>query len=225
YFPTCYRLADQLLPAGALRPVLLGWVVRETIAQGHIAHAQALLGKYAAAAQAPADWVTQLRGELIDHQALAIGSPAPSLKLRYANGRPLTLRELRGKLVYLVFWDSRSPAGQRLLPHARELMTALAGQPVEIVMAALDETPAHWQQLACATPAPGGLQTYVPLDQQAAVRQAYGLTRLPSAVLIAEDGTLLNLHPRDLSSRQLQDDLRAAVGRAAAYKAVALSNL
>lgn len=226
YFPTCYRLADQLLAASPLRPVVLGRVVRETIGQGHIAHAQALLDRYAATAQAPAGWVAQLRGELLDHRNLAIGSPAPALKLRYANGRPLTLTELRSKLVYLVFWDSSSPAGQRLLPYAKQLTLALAGQPVEVVMAALDSTPTYWQQhVACATPAPSGIQTYLPLDQQAAIRQAYGLTRLPSAVLIAEDGTLLNLHPHDLSSRQLQDDLRAAVGRAAAYRAVALGNL
>ena len=226
YFPTCYRLADKLLPTGPMRPVVLGRVVRETIAQGHVAHAQALLATYASTAQAPASWVALLRTDLADHQSLAIGSPAPPLTLRTTDGRTLTLAAFRGKLLYLTFWDSRYPAGQRLLPYAKELTANLNGKPIVIVMAALDDAPAYWQQtVAAALPGLPGVQGYVPLAEQQAVRQAYNLSRLPGAVLIAEDGTLLDLHPRDLSSRPLQDDLQAAVGRAAAYKAVALGQL
>ncbi|NML64560.1 redoxin family protein [Hymenobacter sp. RP-2-7] len=226
YFLTCYRLADKLLPTGPMRPVVLGRVVRETIEQGHVAHAQSLLATYAASNQVPASWVALLRSDFADHQSLAIGSPAPPLTLRATDGRKLTLADFKGKLVYITFWDSRFPAGQRLLPFAKELVQNLAGQPIVVVMAALDDAPTYWQQsVAGATPGLGGVQAYVPLAEQRAVRQAYNLNRLPSAVLIAEDGTLLDLHPRDLSSRPLQDDLRAAVGRAAAYKAVALSQL
>jgi hypothetical protein len=42
---------------------------------------------------------------------------------------------------------------------------------------------------------------------------------------LAEDGTILDPHPKRLSSRALQDDLKAAVGRGAAYRAVTLSQL
>ena len=93
-------------------------------------------------------------------------------------------------------------------------------------MVALDESLTHWQQtVACASPALTGVQVSVPAGRQEALRQAYSIERLPSPVLIAEDGTLLDLHPRNLSSRPLQDELKAAVGRAAAYRAVALSGL
>jgi hypothetical protein len=65
-----------------------------------------------------------------------------------------------------------------------------------------------------------GVQAYVPPQNQANVRQLYGLSRLPASVLLAEDGTILDPHPKRVSSRALQDDLKAAVGRAAAYRAV-----
>ncbi|MEJ7664820.1 MAG: thioredoxin-like domain-containing protein [Hymenobacter sp.] len=206
--------------------MVLGRLVLETIRQGHIAHAQALLTTYAATAQAPAGWVALLRTDLADHQSFAIGSPAPEIPLRLVNGRPLSLRSLRGKLVYLMFWDSRYPAGQREIPYLKELTTALVGQPIEIVMVALDENLTTWQQgIACASPSLGGIQVHVSVGSLPTVRQAYSIERLPSAVLIAEDGTLLDLHPRALSSRPLQDDLKAAMGRAAAYRAVALNEL
>jgi hypothetical protein len=225
YYPTCYELADKLLHAQA-RPVVLGRIVLETIRQGHVAHAQAMLTTYAATAHAPAGWVALLRSDLADNQSFAIGSVAPPVSLRTADGRALSLASFKGKLVYLMFWDSRFPAGQRELPHLKELTAAIAGQPIVIVMAALDEPPTNWQQtVACANPPYGGVQAYVPASQKEALRQAYSIERLPSAVVIAEDGTLLDLHPHLLSSRALQDDLKAAVGRAAAYRAVALNKL
>lgn len=225
YYPTCYELADRLLQAQA-RPVVLGRIVLETIRQGHIAHAQAMLTTYAATAHAPTGWVALLRSDLADNQSLAIGSVAPPVSLRTTDGRALSLADFKGKLVYMLFWDSRFPAGQRELPYVKELTTALAGQPIVVVMAALDEPPTAWHQtMAKARPPYTGVQAHVPANQVAALRQAYGIQRLPTAVVIAEDGTLLDLHPRLLSSRALQDDLKAAVGRAAAYRAVALNKL
>ncbi|QKG56203.1 redoxin family protein [Hymenobacter sp. BRD128] len=225
YYPVCYQLADKLLRAQA-RPVVLGRIVLETIRQGHVAHAQAMLNTYAATAQAPAGWVALLRTDLADNQSFAIGSAAPPVLLRTVDGQNLSLADFRGKLVYLMFWDSRFPASQREIPFLKELTASLAGQPIVIVMAALDESLTNWQQtVACAEPALSGVQAYVPTGQREAVRQAYSIERLPSAVVIAEDGTLLDLHPRVLSSRALQDDLKAAVGRAAAYRAVALNKL
>jgi len=225
YYPVCYQLADKLLRADA-RPVVLGRIVLETIRQGHVAHAQAMLTTYAATAHAPAGWVALLRTDLADNQSFAIGSVAPPVALRTADGHQLSLADFRGKLVYLMFWDSRFPAGQRELPYLKEVTAAIAGQPIVIVMAALDESLTNWQQtVANAKPPFSGVQAYVPANQKEGLRQAYSIERLPSAVLIAEDGTLLDLHPRTLSSRQLQDDLKAAVGRAAAYRAVALNKL
>jgi hypothetical protein len=125
-----------------------------------------------------------------------------------------------------MFWDTRFPASQHELPFFKEVTEALKGQPVVILAVALDEQPDTWQKVVMSATAPlPGVHVSVPFGNQAAVRQAYGLNKLPSAVLLAEDGTILDPHPKRLSSRALQDDLKAAVGRAAAYRAVTLSQL
>lgn len=225
YYPACYQIGAQLLH-GPMRPVVLGRVLLETFRFGHIAHAKALLADYEATAQAPRRWLEQLRAAQVAHAALAIGSPAPVLPLRLANGDSLHLADYKGKLVYLMFWDTRLPASQHELPYFKEVTQALAGKPVVIVAVALDEQRDTWQQLvAQASPALTGVQAYVPAARQAAVRQAYALNKLPAAVLLAEDGTVLDAHPKRLSSRALQDDLKAAVGRGAAYRAVVVSQL
>jgi peroxiredoxin len=220
YYPTCYKLAAQQL-RGAMRPVILGRVLLETFRFGHVDHAKALLADYAANAQAPARWVAQLRAEQAAHAALAIGSVAPNLPLRTATGDSLRLADYRGKLVYIMFWDTRYPASQHETPFLKELTQSLKGQPIVILSVALDEQPEGWQQAVTQNHSVmTGVQAYVPPQNQANVRQLYGLSRLPASVLLAEDGTILDPHPKRVSSRALQDDLKAAVGRAAAYRAV-----
>ncbi|RZK24366.1 MAG: TlpA family protein disulfide reductase [Hymenobacter sp.] len=225
YYPACYQLAAVLLH-GPMRPVVLGRVLLETFRFGHVSHAKALLSEYKAKGQAPPRWVEQLRAAQVAHATLAIGSPAPALPLRTITGDTLPLASLRGKLVYLMFWDTRFPASQHELPFLKEVTQAVAGQPVAIVVVALDEQSDSWHKtLMQAKPALTGTQAFVPPAAQARVRQAYGLDKLPTAVLLAEDGTILDPHPKRLSSRALQDDLKAAIGRAAAYRAVTLSQL
>jgi hypothetical protein len=225
YYPACYQVAAQLLH-GPMRPIMLGRVLLETFRFGHIAHAKALLADYEATAQAPRRWLEQLRAAQVANAALAIGSQAPRLPLCTASGDSIRLADYRGKLVYLMFWDTRFPSSQHELPFFKEVTEALKGQPVVILAVAVDEQFDTWQQTVLqANPAIPGLHAYVPPARQAAVRQLYGLGKLPSAVLLAEDGTILDPHPKRLSSRALQDDLKAAVGRGAAYRAVTLSRL
>jgi hypothetical protein len=225
YYPTCYQLAAQLLQ-GPMRPVVLGRILLETFRFGHVVHAKALLADYEATAQAPPRWVEQLRAAQTASEALAIGSAAPPLPLRTAAGDSLDLASFQGKLVYLMFWDTRFPSSQHEIPFLKEVTQVLADQPIVIVAVALDEQLSNWQRIAVLNNPPlAGVQAYVLPELQAGVRQAYGLDKLPGAVLLAEDGTILDPHPKRLSSRALQDDLKAAVGRAAAYRAVALSRL
>lgn len=224
YYPTCYQVAAAL--RGPMRPIVMGRVLLETFRFGHIAHAKALLSDYEATAQAPRRWLEQLRAAQATHAALAIGSRPPSLPLLTANGDSVRLSDLRGKLVYLMFWDTRLPASQHEFPFFKEVTDALKGQPVVILSVALDEELGTWHRtVAQSDPLLPGTQAYVPPVRQAAVRRAYGLNKLPTAVLLAEDGTILDPHPKRLSSRALQDDLKAAVGRGAAYRAVTLSRL
>ncbi len=225
YYPACYQLAAQLL-TGPMRPLVLGRVLLETFRLGHVTHARALLAEYEATSKAPRRWIDQLRAAQVASEALAIGSDAPPLPLRTTTGDSLSLADYRGKLVYLMFWDTRFPASQHEQPYLKELVQVLNGQPIAIVAVALDEQLGNWNKTVVqAVPPLPGVQTYVPADQQAAVRRAYGINKLPAAVLLAEDGTILDAHPKRISSRALQDDLKNAIGRAAAYRAVVVSRL
>ncbi|MDQ2770186.1 MAG: hypothetical protein M3Y54_06770 [Bacteroidota bacterium] len=223
YYPACYQLAGQRLQ-GQSRAVVQGLVVRETIRNGHVAHAEVLLADFAAHGAAPAAWVQPLREQLAAHRAQAIGSPAPPLPigLRSLAGDTVQLARYAGNLVYLLLWDTRLPAGQREIVPLKRLVAQFAGQPIRFVALALDEDAAVWHRLIATDPPVPGVQVLVPPTAGAALRAAYDPTMLPAAVLLAEDGTILHFHARRPSHLLLPDDIKAAFGRAAAYRAVKL---
>jgi thiol-disulfide isomerase/thioredoxin len=220
YYPACYQLAARTFK-GAMRPIILGRVLLETFRFGHYDHATAMLADYTASAQAPPAWLALLHRDLEAHKEMAIGTPAPPLPLRTMEGDSVRLAVYRGRLVYVMFWDSRLPLSQRELPYLKEVVKQFAGKPIVFVSAAFDEGANKKLPPGTAT-APSVEPAVVPARARPKVRQAYDIETLPSFVLIAEDGTVLDPNPKRLSSRALLDDLQAAFGKAAAYRAVRL---
>ncbi|WP_345236116.1 hypothetical protein [Hymenobacter saemangeumensis] len=223
YYPACYQLADRTFK-GALRPLILGRVLLETFRFGHIEHARAMLKDYATTAGAPAPWLELLRRDLDEHKELAIGAPAPPLPLHTPEGDTVRLAVYTGRLVYVMFWDSRLPMSQRELPYLKEVVKEFAGKPIVFVSAGFDDA-ASKKLPAAAVAAPSVAPAVVPPKARPAVRESYDIETLPSFVLIAEDGTVLDPNPKRLSSHALLDDLRAAFGKAAAYRAVSVKNV
>ncbi len=223
YYPACYQLAGQRLQ-GQSQAVVQGLVVRETIRNGHVAHADALLADFATHRAAPTAWVQPLREQLAAHRAQAIGSVAPPLPtgLRSLAGDTVELARYAGYLVYVLLWDTRLPASQREIVPLKRLVAQFTGQTIRFVALALDEDPASWHRLVTTDPAVPGVQVLVPPTASAALRAAYDPTVLPAAVLLAEDGTILQFRARRPSHLLLPDDIKAAFGRAAAYRAVKL---
>lgn len=68
---------------------------------------------------------------VINH--LTKGREAPDLTGMDSAGRSLRLSDFRGKVVYLLFWNSRMQERERVLRMVAETRQRLAGKPVEVV--------------------------------------------------------------------------------------------
>ncbi|MEJ7660536.1 MAG: TlpA disulfide reductase family protein [Hymenobacter sp.] len=71
-----------------------------------------------------------LRAAVRAHLALATGRPAPDFTLPDASGRPVALRSLRGKVVYLDFWATWCAPCLAEMPASRALRQRFAGRDV-----------------------------------------------------------------------------------------------
>lgn len=64
---------------------------------------------------------------------LAVGKLAPDFQAVGADGKPLSLSQLRGKVVVLFYWFSACGPCIREIPHERELAQKMSGRPFTLV--------------------------------------------------------------------------------------------
>jgi peroxiredoxin len=125
--------------------------------------------------------------------ALAISRPprlleAPDFTLPDVEGRPVRLRELRGKLVFLNFWATWCPPCRLEMPSMERLYQTFKETEFAMLAVSIDR-----QGVEAVKPFVEELQLTFPalLDQKSEVARQYGLRGLPSTYLIDPEGRLI----------------------------------
>lgn len=155
-----------------------------------------------------------LRQAMRAHQRLTSGQPAPDFTLTDASGKAVSLRDLRGKVVYLDFWASWCGPCLAEMPASNELRKQFAGRDVAFVYLSLDTKPQAWQQAVAARQLTGPNSVHLRTDQEfgSAVALAYGVQSIPSYWLIGCDGRLVqNGAPRPSEGAKTVAALEAAL--------------
>jgi thiol-disulfide isomerase/thioredoxin len=113
---------------------------------------------------------------------------APPLSARGAGGESVTLENLRGKLVLIVFWGTSCAPCLNELPDLERLAGRYRGEGLAVVPVCVDEADAAVARRVAAGQAPR-LPVYT--DPTGAARVSYDVQTLPTAVLVATNGDLL----------------------------------
>ena len=144
--------------------------------------------------------------------ALEVGQPAPPLSLPDAAGTPLDLKALQGKVVYVDFWASWCGPCRHSFPWMNAMQEKYGPQGFAILGINLDEEPADAAGFLAKMPA----KFQVLYDRSGASPTAYGVTGMPTSVLIGRDGTVLFQHIgfTKEGSVGLEDAIATAVGAA-----------
>jgi peroxiredoxin len=155
-----------------------------------------------------------LRQAMRAHQRLISGQPAPDFTLTDAAGKTMSLRDLRGKVVYLDFWASWCGPCLAEMPASNDLREQFAGREVAFVYISLDTKPGAWQQALVARQLTGPNSVHLRADREfgSAVALAYGVQGIPSYWLIGRDGRLVqNGAPRPSEGAKTVAALEAAL--------------
>lgn len=116
-------------------------------------------------------------------------NPAPEITVTsLADGSPLKLSALKGKVVMLNFWATWCPPCREEMPSMMKLNSAMAGKPFQMVAVSIDE--GGKQDVESFFNKSGfSLPTY--FDTNGSASKAYGITGVPESFIIDKNGVIV----------------------------------
>ncbi len=141
--------------------------------------------------------------------ALEAGQPAPDFTLAGADGKPLQLAGLRGKLVYLDFWASWCAPCRLSFPWMNAMQEKYGPGGLVVLGVNVDQRRPDADRFLAQVPA----KFTIAYDPQGTAPKLYAIKGMPSSVLIDPQGRVLLVHAgfRDEERDELEARIRAAL--------------
>ncbi len=142
----------------------------------------------------------------LDDRPPLIGRPAPDFTLRDTEGTPVTLSDLRGKVVWINFWATWCNPCRKELPDIQRLYNEKRAEGLEVFAI-------NWQDGrddAAEFFADRELTIPVLLDGDGAVYDQYRLQGLPDSFFIDRGGNIAAVQYGALSEEKMRERLEQA---------------
>ncbi|MEM7411712.1 MAG: TlpA disulfide reductase family protein [Myxococcota bacterium] len=139
------------------------------------------------------------------------GSAAPAFSLpRVPGAQPVTLDDLRGRVVLLNFWATWCKPCEDEMPAMQRLHEALVADGLELVAISVDETEAPVESFQQRL----GLTFPILWDGDQAVAESYQAYRFPETLLIDRDGVVVERYigPREWDDPSYIERIRRLLG-------------
>ncbi len=222
---TLYRLAKVV--GGDEVPALLEALARENPVRDVRGQAMLALLRRADEArdeQAARRWWNELSQRYGDERAyqwdlkrfdpdrkVAVGKPVPSFEVTTLEGKKLTDRDLRGKVVLLDFWATWCGPCIGEMPHLHEAYRKFHDRGFEIVSFSLDASPDAVKEFRKGEWKMPWTHVFLEGGFDSKVAQAFEVSGIPEPVLVGRDGTIVAVEPDTRGS-----DLLGAIEKALA---------
>lgn len=155
------------------------------------------------------------------YQPVAAGTSAIDFTLPDLNGKPVSLKDFKGKVVFLNFWATWCKPCEEEMPSIEALHNGLKGQPFEIVAVSVDSDGVDTVKKYAAK---YGLTFRILHDRGGKVKELYKTTGVPETFIIDQNGVVAEKiwGPRDWSNRahlgMVFDLLKNGPKQSTAYK-------
>jgi len=134
--------------------------------------------------------VEKLQQKIDHHRQIAIGKPAPEVEVVDMKGTPVRLSTLPSPYRLLLFWSSKCPHCQELLPQIKEIYTQLPDNQLEIIAISLDIQDQSWRNFV-ETGQYNWINSCDLMGWEGTAARAYHVYATPVMVLINQDGIIV----------------------------------
>ncbi|KAA0991935.1 TlpA family protein disulfide reductase [Dyadobacter aurulentus] len=136
---------------------------------------------------------------------LAPGKPAPDFTGTTADGKPISLSSLKGKLVYVDVWATWCGPCREEFPHSKKLVKEFEGSDkIVFLYVSTDSNMDTWKKFLPDKSVPAGIHMHQKQDGQSdAIWDNYHLWGIPRYILIDAKGKMLKTHAPRPSSEDI----------------------
>ncbi|MCM3762938.1 thiol-disulfide oxidoreductase ResA [Alkalihalobacillus oceani] len=136
-----------------------------------------------------------------DRSVAKAGEGSVNFVLTDLNGERIELEDWKGKGVFLNFWGTYCPPCVKEMPVMEELYDEYRAQGVEILAVNAAEPELTVQRFVDRY----SLTFPIAIDKGRNVIDAYGISPLPTTVLIDEHGTIVHVHQGGMTEEMVRD--------------------
>lgn len=123
-------------------------------------------------------------------EASQIGTEAPDCSLPDLNGNAVTLRQMKGKVVFLDFWAPWCDQCREELPALDVLFRKYRDDGLVVIGVDIDSSEKLLTAFLQKTP----ITFTILMDGRGAMRRAYRFRTLPTAFIVGKDGVIRYIH-------------------------------
>ena len=136
------------------------------------------------------EYVVKLKELIAEQKKTAIGVVAPDFTMNDADGKPVQLSSLRGKVVLLDFWASWCAPCRQENPNVVKMYQEFHPKGFEILGVSLDRTKEDWLK-AIKDDNLGWIHVSDLQYWQNAAARLYGVNSIPQSFLLDKDGKII----------------------------------
>lgn len=137
------------------------------------------------------------------------GKLSPDFKAKDINGKTYTLKDFKGKYLYIDTWATWCGPCKREMPYLKELEKKMEGKNITFLGLSTDEDKAAWEKMVKSGELSG---VQLLLGRGSQFQRDYNINGIPHFILIDPDGKIVNPKAVRPSSRDAEKILSALPG-------------
>ncbi len=140
--------------------------------------------------------------------AIAPGKPAPELQGYTLEGNKLSIKDLKGKVIYLDIWATWCGPCIAEIPASKKLQQEFLNEDVRFVNVSVDRNKSDWEKFLKEDKTWKGIHVIMEPDKIQSLYAAYKLFGVPTYILIDQSGNIVNMKAPRPSEQSVDEEIR-----------------